>query len=117
MLRYLPFVLLLALYIYAFIDLATSPRDEVRVLPRLVWLLVMIVIPVLGVVGWLLLGRPVRRPRGGGGGGIGRRLPRPSAPSGYSGGPVAPDDDPDFLHKLDELRRKTDEGKTPPDAS
>lgn len=114
MIRFLPFVLLLAVYVYAFIDLATSPRNEVRLLPRLVWLLVMIVIPVLGVAGWLVLGRPLRRPRGGGGG---RRLPRPSAPTGYSGGPIAPDDDPDFLHKLDELRRKSGEGKTPPEAS
>ena len=107
MLRVLPFLLILGLYVYALIDLATSPSDEVRSLPRLVWLLVILVIPVLGAVAWLVLGRPVSAP-GNGGGGLRSRLPRPEprGPSGYAAGPIAPDDDPEFLRKLDDERRK-----------
>ena len=118
MLRVLPIVVLLAVYIYALIDLATSPGDEVRVLPRPVWLLVILLVPVLGPVSWLVFGRPPSRPDGGdGGGGLRDRIPRPAPrpPSGYAGGPVAPDDDPDFLRKLDE-HRHNDPDAPPPTA-
>jgi len=114
-LRVLPFLLIIGLFVYALIDLATSKSDEVRALPRLVWLVVIVVIPVLGAVAYLVLGRPVSAPRGGnGGGGLRSRLPRPEprGPSGYSAGPVAPDDDPDCLRKLDDERRKAAGGDT-----
>lgn len=109
MIRVLPAVIVIALYVYALVDLATSPSDQVRTLPRLVWLLVILVIPVVGAVGWLVLGRPRTTPGPGGrGGGIAARLPGvdPRRPSGYSSGPVAPDDDPDFLRRLDEQQRR-----------
>lgn len=101
MLRVLPIVLVIALYIYTLIDLATSRSGEVRVLPRLVWLLVVIVVPVVGPILWLVCGRPVAH-RGEGGFGArlrGPRGPRPAHPS-KPPRPVAPDDDPDFLRGL-----------------
>ena len=116
MLRVLPFLLILGLYVYALIDLATSPSEQVRALPRLVWLLVILVLPVVGAVAWLVLGRPVSARGGGnGGGGLRSRLPgpEPRGPSGYAAGPIAPDDDPDFLRKLDEQRRKAADGGEP----
>jgi hypothetical protein len=114
MIRLLPFAVIVAVYVYSFIDLATSPGNQVRVMPRPVWLLVMLVVPVVGVVAWFIFGRPVAQHRGGGGGGLNLRRPRPSSgPTGPSRGPVAPDDDPDFLHKLDELRRKSGEDPNP----
>lgn len=102
MIRVIPVVLVLALYVYTFIDLATARSADVRVLPRPVWLLVILVVPVLGAVAWLVFGRPV--PARGDGGGFGARLrgprgPRPSHPS-RPPRPVAPDDDPDFLRGL-----------------
>ena len=79
-------------------------------LPKLVWLLVILVIPVLGAVAWLVFGRPAITggDGGSGGGGLRGRIPRPEprGPSGYAAGPIAPDDDPDFLRKLDDQRRK-----------
>ena len=116
MLRVLLFLLALGVVVYALIDVVTSPSDEVRSLPKLVWLLVIVVIPVLGAVAWLVLGRPAPAPGGnGGGGGLRARLPHPEprGPSGYSAGPIAPDDDPEFLRKLDEERRKAAGGDTP----
>ena len=110
MLRVLLFLAVIGLFVYALIDLATSPSDQVRSLPRPVWLLVILVIPVLGAVAWLVLGRPAAAPGGGGNGGGGLRSwlpgPEPRGPSGYSAGPIAPDDDPDFLRRLDDERRK-----------
>ena len=66
----------LALYIYTFIDLASARSDDVRLLPRLVWLLVVLVVPVVGCVAWLVLGRPVAsHDDRGGDGGLRLRLP------------------------------------------
>jgi hypothetical protein len=96
--RFLIAVALLTLQIYALVDLARADSDQVRTLPKSVWFLVWLV-PVLGPVAWLLLGRPQVGPSPGGGGpgggGIGGG-PRPTR------GPVAPDDDPEFLRRLDE---------------
>ena len=120
MLRVLPVVILIALYVYVLIDLATSPSPQVRTRPKLVWRLVILVIPVLGAVAWLVLGRPRTAPGGGGGGGGGLRSrlpgPEPRGPSGYAQGPVAPDDDPDFLRKIDEKRRRDERHGRPGDS-
>lgn len=78
----------LVLLVYTVLDLARTPAEEVRVLPKPAWLLVLL-IPLLGPVLWLL----TRRPGGGGG-------RRPSPRRG------APDDDDDFLR---ELRREADD--------
>lgn len=99
--RALPFLALLVLQVYTLVDLLRSNGADVRALPKAVWFLVWLV-PVLGPIAWLVLGRPSVGPSsggsggsGGGGGGI-TGGPRPSR------GPVAPDDDPEFLKRLDE---------------
>lgn len=114
---------ILTLYIYAFMDLAQADKREVRLIPKWLWAVVMIVVLILGPVLWLVVGRPrVQFPPSGGGGGGGSgpggRGPRPR-------GPVAPDDDPEFLKRLDEqswssrmdrLRKERDAGGGPPPA-
>ncbi|MBT2384428.1 PLD nuclease N-terminal domain-containing protein [Streptomyces sp. ISL-11] len=104
MLRYLPFLLILALWIYAFVDCLNTPEDEVRGLPKLGWVIVILLFGevLIGPVAWLIAGRP-RAAAGAGGG------------RGGSGGRrwVAPDDNPEFLKSL-----KPDQdggrGDTPP---
>ncbi len=85
MLRVAGALLAVALYIYFIIDVARTPRGETRTLPKFVWLLVVILLPLLGGVFWLALGRvwPAR----------GSRFGRGRAP-------LAPDDDPTFLKQL-----------------
>jgi hypothetical protein len=79
--------------IYALVDCVQTDRRLVRVMPKTVWLIAVLV-PVLGPVCWLVAGRsdarggPGRASRG-----PGRRPPGPR-------GPMGPDDDPDFLRKL-----------------
>ncbi|MEU3397012.1 PLD nuclease N-terminal domain-containing protein [Streptomyces filamentosus] len=94
MLRALLFILPLALLIYAFIDCLNTPEDEVKHLPKVIWVLVILLFPLVGSVGWLVAGKERHRV-----GGAGRR----------SGGWVAPDDNPEFLKSLSEERKQQDE--------
>jgi len=85
------------LTVFAVVDAVVADRTRVRGLPRLAWLVVIIFIPLVGALLWFFVGRP-RRGDGGrtdqsrrqAGGNRRRSAPRPSGP----------DDDPDFLRKL-----------------
>ncbi|HEX3004328.1 MAG TPA: PLDc N-terminal domain-containing protein [Angustibacter sp.] len=88
MVRVLPFVVELVLVVYCLIDLWQADRERVRLLPKPVWVLLILVLPLLGGVAWLLAGRPETMGRGGP---PNRRGPQP---------PRGPDDDPDFLRGL-----------------
>ena len=74
--------------IYAFIDCVQTDSRLMRVLPKPVWLLVVLV-PVMGPMIWFISGRTDAR----GGTPVPRTGPRRTRPRG-------PDDDPDFLRKL-----------------
>lgn len=85
MLKYLPALLVGVLLVYTLIDCARAPAEIIRNLPKPVWLLLILLLPPIGSVGWLIAGRP------GGASRSGRDRPR---------GPQGPDDDPDFLRGL-----------------
>lgn len=96
--RILPFLALIALYVYVLVDLSRAPSAEVRLLPKWLWVIVVVLLFLIGPLLWLVLGRPRAEPPqsgGDGGGGSSGRRPGPR-------GPVAPDDDPEFLKRLDE---------------
>ncbi|MFN8170735.1 MAG: PLDc N-terminal domain-containing protein [Candidatus Nanopelagicales bacterium] len=57
MLRVVGLLLLVAVYIYFVIDVIRTPRGEVRSLPKVVWLLVVVFVPIVGGLLWLWLGR------------------------------------------------------------
>jgi len=86
--RVFAIIVAVALYIWFVIDVAQTPKSGIRNLPRGVWLLIVVVLPILGGLIWMLAGRPKRS-----------RHHKTSA---------APDDDPKFLAKLaeEEWRRK-----------
>jgi hypothetical protein len=86
MLRVLPTVLIVALTIYAAVDCVQSEENQVRNLPKLVWVFVILLFPIAGPATWFVAGRP--RPITGRG------------PGGGSQAPRGPDDDPDFLRRL-----------------
>jgi Phospholipase_D-nuclease N-terminal len=93
MLRFILAVAAIGVTVYAAIDCMRSPAEQLRTLPKVVWLLVIAVtlpIGALGGIGYLVFGRPHPEPgMGPGGGGQIHRGP-------------APDDDPDFLRSLDQ---------------
>ena len=82
--RILIYVIPIALTLYAFFDVARTPQEDVRRLPKWAWLLIVLLFESLGSLGWLFIGRPKREP--------GARPGR--------GKIIPPDDDPDFLRKL-----------------
>ncbi|MET7681229.1 PLD nuclease N-terminal domain-containing protein [Streptomyces sp. NPDC005423] len=86
MLRYLPFLLVLALWIYAFVDCLNTPEEDVRGMQKVLWVLVILLFGevLVGPVAWLIAGRR-RRPAAGNAG-----------PDRW----VAPDDNPEFLKSL-----------------
>jgi hypothetical protein len=94
---YLVFVALqVALAVAALISCLSTEEEDIKALPRLVWVLIILFFPLVGSISWFLAGRIRRTTTGGpptgttrrGVGGRGR--PRP----------LAPDDDPDFLRSL-----------------
>lgn len=102
MIRYLPFLLVLALLIYAFIDCLNTPEEQVRGLPKVIWLIIILLFGefLVGPIAWLVAGKH-RYPVAPGGG-------TPSAWHREHPGPawVAPDDNPQFLRGLKEENRK-----------
>jgi hypothetical protein len=98
--RYLPFVIELALLVYCLIDCVQT--DVPRNLSKTTWVFVIILLPVVGGIAWLVAGRPEHRPS--------RNVPWPSTqtagfPEYERPRPTAPDDDPEFLAGV----RKSDE--------
>ena len=90
-------VLGLLLLVYCLLNVATTPEDQVRTLPKPVWLLLVILLPFVGSLAWLLAGRPQRAAGtpGVGGPSTPRARRRPTAAS-------SPDDDEGFLRSLRE---------------
>ena len=64
MVRFAPFLLILALEIFCLIDVITSPSDRVRYMPKPVWGLLVLFFPLVGSIAWLIAGRPLAAPAG-----------------------------------------------------
>ncbi len=104
MVRFLPFLISLALSVYALFSCIQTPDEDVPHLPKLVWIVLIVFVPFVGPIVWLLMLRAH----------LGRRdrVVRPPKPTAR---PVAPDDDPDFLKSLDRYRDPRTTAKPPQD--
>lgn len=95
-------ILLVALWIYCIFDVVSTDEYLMRNMPKVLWLIVVILLPDVGSVAWLLLGRPIGaglRP-----GDTSPHRPRPAPrPRPRE---LAPDDDPSFLARLDDETRR-----------
>lgn len=58
MLRFLPFVVELALLVYCLVDCIQSDADRVRNLSKGWWIALIVFLPIAGGVAWLVAGRP-----------------------------------------------------------
>lgn len=93
-------LILLVLWVFCIFDCITSDEARVRSLPKLLWLLIVLVLPDIGSILWLIAGRPT---------GVARSMPykgNTGIPAEYDrpGRAVAgnPDDDAAFLRQLRE---------------
>lgn len=104
MIRFGPVLLLLAVTIFCLIDVATTPSQHVRNLPKWAWLVIIVLFDLLGSVAWLVAGHPWDKTEQ-------RQVPWPATRT--SGFPeherprrtLAPDDDPEFLRQLGRSNR------------
>jgi hypothetical protein len=71
--------------IFTTVYAASANRNQVRVLPKIVWILLCLFIPIIGGLLYITIGRPID-----GDSGQGAKRSRP----------IAPDDDADFLRDL-----------------
>ena len=88
MLRVVVVLVVLGVTVYALVDCARSNGPELRLLSKPLWLLVILLLPLAGPVLYLMLGRA------------------PQAPPAPAARPLAPDDDPEFLRRLELERRR-----------
>lgn len=93
MLRVLLVVLGFGLALYALIDCIRTEDEKVKGLPKIAWVLLIVLITYLGPLAWIIAGRERDWPT----------TPQPRSR------PLAPDDDPDFLRDLDiDLNKRND---------
>ncbi len=52
-------VVTLCLWIFAIVDVITTDEGSVRNLPKIGWLLLVLLFPLVGSIAWLVAGRPV----------------------------------------------------------
>ena len=107
----IPLILVsLGVMIYALIEAISTPSDRTRIMPKGVWIIVIILIPLVGGVLWLLFGN--------------ENSYLASTVQGFKkttgpARPMSPDDDEEFLRSLDiqraqqrkdeELRKREEE--------
>jgi hypothetical protein len=123
------------LTVVALISVLSAEDHQVRTLPRIVWVIVILLFPLVGPFIYFRAGRPVAglgvsSGAGAGDGTVGGAAGSLGVPGARASGPasrriVAPDDDPDFLREIErrtnaaesdrlrqwelELRRREDE--------
>ncbi|WP_203453801.1 PLD nuclease N-terminal domain-containing protein [Jiangella aurantiaca] len=82
----------IALLVYALIDCLQTDSTRFRSLNRVAWAAIIVLIPLIGPILWLAVGKVRHRPQ------------RPAAPPPRR--PLAPDDDPEFLRHLRDVDDK-----------
>jgi hypothetical protein len=102
----------LCLMVFCLVEVIRTPEDEIRHLPKSMWLLMVLFFPFIGSVAWLAAGRPQNAPRRPGA----YERNAPGFPEYDRPGRAAasnPDDDEAFLRQVraraEEQRRKLEE--------
>jgi hypothetical protein len=105
-------LVMFAVWLFCIIDVITTPESPARNLPKLLWLLIVVLLPDVGSIAWLVAGRPWNRqpanlPY------KGNRGRQPAPQLRFNG--TNPDDDDEFLAQLraraEEQRRRAREAQ------
>ena len=107
-------IAIFALWVYCILDVIATDEAVMRNMPKIFWLIIVIILPTVGSLAWLLLGRPTNAgymP----GDTTTRAIGRRSGPR-----PIGPEDSPDFVADMndkatrlrkweEDLKRREDE--------
>jgi hypothetical protein len=106
-------LLAIAFWLFCLIDVITTPEEQCRNLPKIAWILIVLLLAEIGSIVWLAAGRtwqPRQAERGWAAGPRPRPQPRPRQSR-----PMNPDDDEEFLAGLraraEEQRRRAREAR------
>lgn len=91
MFRFLLVLLVIGLTVFALTDAVSTPDKKIKSAPRIAWVLAILLLPPLGALAWLWVGKD-RSPDSG------------DTPRGRTA-PASPDDDPEFLASIDRAAR------------
>jgi len=92
----------LGLMVFALAECVQSSDDERVGLHKGIWIVLIVLFPLVGSIAWFVVSRSRRNASRSGRG--------PTIPPS----PVAPDDDPEFLWRLESERRRAAQRSTPP---
>lgn len=105
----IPFILV-GLLVFAIVDILTIDGGRVRGLPKYAWIGLAVLLPFIGPLLWFLVGRERLEERNHGR--YANEGPastgRVTSAPGRRFGPIAPDDDPDFLGRLSREQQQED---------
>ncbi|WP_406067002.1 PLD nuclease N-terminal domain-containing protein [Micromonospora sp. NBC_01638] len=97
------FLVQIVLAVCALISCLSAEEGQIRALPRIAWVLIILFFPLVGSIAWFIAGRE----------------PSSGAPKGWPGGPgpaerqrprpLAPDDDPEFLRSMQDRAKQQDQ--------
>ncbi|MFE5775794.1 PLD nuclease N-terminal domain-containing protein [Brachybacterium sp. NPDC056505] len=97
----------IGLTIFALADCVQCENAQLRGLPKWAWIVLIVLLPWVGPLTWLLVGKDREDGTAGPFGPRGWQPGQGGAGSSPRPRPLAPDEDPDFLRKLDEdIRRE-----------
>ena len=111
-------LILFAVWVFCIIDVITTPDGAARNLPKMAWLIIVIILPDVGSIAWLVAGHPWA--------GQGANMPYKGNAGRTSKTPLRmngtnPDDDEEFLARLraraEEQRRRARETQQPEERS
>jgi len=92
----------LLLLVYCVLTIVSTPEHQVRNLPKLAWLVLVVLLPLIGGIAWLVAGRPVASQRPGGLPYKGNRGTFPEYDRPGRAAAQNPEDDEAFLRALRE---------------
>lgn len=96
----------LVLLVIALIDCLSTDKDAVRHLPKIIWVLLILLFSPVGAIVWFVVGRPeTHTARPGAGWQPGTGFPERDRPRR----PLGPDDDPEFLRNAGRDNRNRDD--------
>ena len=94
--------------IFTTVFAASANKNQVRLLPKGVWVLLCLLVPIVGGLLYVTLGRPVPGSLSSGGRSPSNQGPKWGPGSTTRTSTIAPDDDPDFLRRLRERLNRVD---------